>query len=35
MEEFGVKAPKAFFGVIRTDEIVNLSFEILLDGEEF
>lgn len=34
MEEFGVKAPKAFFGVIRTDEIVNLLFEVLLEREE-
>jgi polyisoprenoid-binding protein YceI len=33
MEEYGVKAPTAFFGVIRTDKIVNLSFEIFLEEE--
>ena len=32
MEEFGIKPPTAFLGVIRTDEIVNLSFELFLGG---
>lgn len=33
MEEFGVKPPTAFFGVIRTDEVINLTFEVFLEGE--
>ena len=33
MEEFGVKPPTAFFGIIKTDEIVNLMFEVFLEGE--
>jgi polyisoprenoid-binding protein YceI len=34
MEEFGVDPPTAFFGVIRTDEIVNLSFELFFGTEQ-
>lgn len=32
MRDFDIDPPKAFFGVIRTDEVVNLNFELFFAG---